>query len=118
MLKRMIKISQIMSFKMTVKKMSFYPTLPSKIVPEYQEEKETQPPPPPTSVVPATQRRKAEGRAASDRRGGDQANTGGVQTLRTRSRVVPGRQQAQGLYTYWATLDRKTSTELLERAGD
>ena len=45
MLKRMIKISQIMSFKMTVKKMSFYPTLPSKIIPEYQEEKETQRPP-------------------------------------------------------------------------
>ena len=84
MLKRMIKISQIMSFKIRVKKMTvFTPLSPQKSSQNIKEKKRLNPS---TSMVPATQRRKAEGRAASDGRGGDQANAGGVQMLRTRSR--------------------------------
>ena len=70
MIKIFFKDQGISEFKMTGKKkmMFFFPTLPSKIIPEEKEEKETQPP----HICGSncnTQRCKAGGGAASDRAG-------------------------------------------------
>lgn len=100
MLKRMIKISQIMSFKMTVKKMTvFTPLSPQKSSLEYQEEKETQPPPPPNISGSSYTKKESRGKSSKWQKGrpGKRRRCADAED---KEQVVPGRQQAQGLYMW------------------